>query len=139
MNVPTTQIRQHRQVPFTVITLVGGGRLTLQLVGELDLACVELLEQCDHDPDQSIRDVVVDVAQLSFIDTAGVGALIALRQRQRSRGREVRVVGAGRLVRKVIGLCGPADLLAEVPESRRGSDLRRQTRSDSSARRSTDA
>ena len=95
MNVPATEIRHHRQVPFTVISILGRERLTLQLVGELDFACVRLLEECDYAADPTVRHVVVDAGQLQFIDTAGVGALIALRERQRSHGREVRVIRAG--------------------------------------------
>lgn len=113
MNVPATEIRHHRQVPFTVISILGRERLTLQLVGELDFACVRLLEECDYAADPTVRHVVVDAGQLQFIDTAGVGALIALRERQRSHGREVRVIRAGPLVRKVVGLCGLTELLAD--------------------------
>ena len=114
MNPPTTRIRRHQQVPFTAVSVVRNRRLTVQLVGELDLACVELLEDCDHDADPTIREVVVDASELTFIDTAGVCSLLAFRQRQQGLGRRVHVIRAGQLVRKVVGLCGLTDLITDA-------------------------
>ena len=112
MNPPTTRIRRHQQVPFTAISVVRNRRLTVQLVGELDLACVELLEDCDHDADPTIREVVVDASELTFIDTAGVRALIEVKTRHSDRGRTVHLVNSVTLVRKVVSLYGRSDLLA---------------------------
>ena len=106
-----THTLKHPDVPFTVSTGMQDGQLAVELTGELDLACSDLLERNDHDDDVSIRDVIVDMSHLEFIDTAGVRALVDAHDRHLARGRKVEMVKSGRLVRKVIGLYGRADLL----------------------------
>ena len=109
----TTQNYQHTEVPFAAqVTNTHDGHLTLDLSGELDLACTELLEQDGHEDDPSVHDVVVDMSHLEFIDTAGVRALVEVKDRHLGRGRTVEMVNPVALVRKVVGLYGRADLLA---------------------------
>jgi ABC-type transporter Mla MlaB component len=52
------------------------------------------------------------MADLEFIDTAGVRALIEVKTRHSARGRRVHLVNSARLVRKVVTLYGRSDLLA---------------------------
>jgi anti-anti-sigma factor len=105
---------QHPEVPFaaSVSMTDDGHHLTLDLTGELDLACTDLLERDGHEDDASIHDVVVDMAHLDFIDTAGVRALVEVKDRHLDRGRNVQVVNPVALVRKVVSLYGRGDLLA---------------------------
>ena len=102
---------QHPDVPFTVSTDMRDGQLAVDLTGELDLACSDLLDRDGHEDDVSIRDVIVDMSHLEFIDTAGVRALVQARDRHLDRGRTVEMVKSRGLVRKVIGLYGRADVL----------------------------
>jgi anti-anti-sigma factor len=88
------------------------GHLALGLHGELDLACTSMLESDGHEDDKTIHDVTVDMADLEFIDTAGVRALIEVKTRHSARGRRVHLVNSARLVRKVVTLYGRSDLLA---------------------------
>ena len=81
-------------------------------VGELDLACTDLLDSDGHEDDATIVDVTVDMADLEFIDTAGVRALIEVKSRHSDKGRTVHLVNSVRLVRKVVSLYGRSDLLA---------------------------
>jgi anti-sigma B factor antagonist len=88
------------------------GHLSVDLTGELDLACSALLALDGHEDDTSVSDVVVDMSHLEFIDTAGVRALVEVKNRHLDRGRTVSMVNPATLVRKVVGLYGRADLLA---------------------------
>jgi anti-anti-sigma factor len=104
----------HPQVPFAaeVSTTADGRHLTLDLTGELDLACIDLLDRDGHEEDLTVHDVRVDMSHLDFIDTAGVRALVEVKDRHLDRGRTVEMVNPVALVRKVVGLYGRADLLA---------------------------
>ena len=99
-------------VPFAVVSDMQDGHLALDLSGELDLACTDALDHDGHEDDTSVSDVTVDRAHLEFIDTAGVRALIEVKNRHLDRGRTVQMVNPVRLVRKVVGLYGRNDLLA---------------------------
>lgn len=101
----------HTEVPFVVVTDMKDGQLALALSGELDLACTDLLERDEHESDASISDVTVDIAQLDFIDTAGVRALLDVRTRHQAQGRSVELTNPTALVRKVVNLYGRPDLL----------------------------
>jgi anti-anti-sigma factor len=85
--------------------------LHLQVCGELDFSCARLVEAVHADVSR-VRVVEVDLTQLSFVDTAGTGALLRLRQHYLSDGREVRFVHAQRLVRRVFTLLGQGHHLA---------------------------
>ena len=106
------RIHHHPHVPFAVASDMHDGHLALDLSGELDLACSDLLARDGHEDDSSVSDVVVDMSHLEFIDTAGVRALVEVKNRHVDRGRTVRMVNPVTLVRKVVGLYGRADLLA---------------------------
>jgi anti-anti-sigma factor len=107
-----TRIIHHQHVPFAVASDMRDGHLSLDLSGELDLACTDALERDGHEDDVSVSDVVVDMAHLEFIDTAGVRALFEVKNRHLDRGRTVQMVNPVKLVRKVVGLYGRSDLLA---------------------------
>ena len=100
-----------QNVQFTYITDAREGRLDLSLHGELDLACSELLGRIE-DENGDVDQVVVDIAALEFIDTAGVRALAEVQSRNLIQGRTVQMVGATRLVERVVTLYGREDLLA---------------------------
>ena len=103
---------RHPHVPFAVASDMHDGHLALDLSGELDLACSDLLEHDGHEDDLSVSDVVVDMSHLEFIDTAGVRALVEVKNRHLDRGRTVQMINPVTLVRKVVGLYGRSDLLA---------------------------
>jgi anti-anti-sigma factor len=100
-----------QQVQFSYITDAREGRLDLSLHGELDFACSELLERIGDDEDGDLTQVVIDIAALEFIDTAGVRALADVQSRNLMLGRTVQMVGATRLVERVVTLYGRRDLL----------------------------
>lgn len=102
----------HPDVPFSLVTDARHGRLDLSLVGELDLACSDMLRPLTAEDQKGLHEVVVDAAALEFIDTAGVRALVAVRARNEARGRRFAMVNSTALVRRVVTIYGREDLLA---------------------------
>jgi anti-anti-sigma factor len=101
----------HEAVPFSYISDAREGRLNLSLHGELDLACSDLLSRLADEDDADLREVVVDVTDLEFIDTAGVRALAEVQSRNQLKGRTVEISESSSLVRRVIRLFGREDML----------------------------
>lgn len=115
---------QHRPAPDVVKELVDGGRSLLQekqeeaefpvhirgtytvvvLSGEIDLEVSPrvrtlLLKYIDHG-----RDVLVDMAGVSYMDSSAVASLVEALQRSRKMGVKYKLVGAGPPVLKVLQL-----------------------------------
>jgi anti-sigma B factor antagonist len=75
------------------VTLEPGVTL-LRLSGELDVqSCPELRPLLDTLATQQGRNVTVDLSELQLIDSSGVGVLVSLYKRVRSRGGTVKFVG----------------------------------------------
>ncbi|MGY1771289.1 STAS domain-containing protein [Blastococcus sp. SYSU D00813] len=91
------------------------GRVTL--VGELDHCSAHLLTDAvpvlRAGPSPAWT---VDAGGVSFVDGAGVTALLVVRQAALSAGGHVRLVAASRCVRRLIGVVGLVDVLPVVPD-----------------------
>ena len=75
------------------------------VTGDLDLACVPLL----HDLLARVRrgsDLVIDLGGVTFIDCAGLGALVTAHRRTQARGGTLRVAHVPPQVRRVLELTG---------------------------------
>ncbi|MER7008586.1 STAS domain-containing protein [Dactylosporangium sp. NPDC000555] len=89
--------------------------MTITVRGEIDLATAGQLRDAivaavtDAEPDVSL---VVDLAELRFIDSAGISALLRGRRRALAAGRTFRVDGAAGLVLEVLQLTGVWPLLS---------------------------
>jgi anti-sigma B factor antagonist len=77
--------------------------------GEVDLATAPQLEECllAH----ADRNVTVDLAGVSFLDSCGLNALVVARNRLHERGYELRTVNEQDHVRRVLELTGLDQLL----------------------------
>ncbi len=104
----------HNAVPFSMIADSRRRQLTLSLHGELDLACTDMLDQVTYEDDGDIDDVLVDLGDLEFTDTAGIRALVWMQRRNRERGRTVQLSAATSSVRRMFGLYGRADALRPI-------------------------
>jgi len=84
------------------------GEYTLHPRGELDVATVEGLRSqwlAEIDTRQPER-LVVDMSDVTFLDSTGLGAIVALQRRQRPHGGVVAVTNAGPTVVKILQLTG---------------------------------
>jgi anti-anti-sigma factor len=91
-----------------------GGHVVCRPVGELDLSAAPTLRQALADVPSGSR-VLIDLSDVSFVDSAGLGALIAGIRRTRDRGGEAAVAcsrpGLRRLLRTI-----DLDLLVTISE-----------------------
>jgi anti-sigma B factor antagonist len=73
-----------------------GGTVTMAVAGEFDLSSAGYFSSCANEAiDADAGTVVIDLADLTFIDSTGVAALLATHQRLRGAGRSLRVVNVG--------------------------------------------
>jgi anti-anti-sigma factor len=66
------------------------------------------------------RDIVVDLSGLSFVDTAGVIALVDLQRHATTAGGSLRLTKPPRLLRRLLELAGMKDMFAVVGEAQSG-------------------
>ena len=90
-----------------------GGSLVVALVGELDMTAALKLESAFEDllPEDEIRRLDLDLADLVFIDSAGLGALLAIRDQADGLGIEMVLTNPSAPVRRILELSGMGPVL----------------------------
>ncbi|GIF05672.1 STAS domain-containing protein [Actinoplanes siamensis] len=91
----------------------GPGVVRLAFHGELDLATTDLVDTYVSAAlaGEDVRRLVLDVAGLTFCDSAGIDALLAARAGAASRDVAFQVVGARGIVRRSMAATGVLALL----------------------------
>ena len=95
-----------RPPAFTILTDRDGGTVTVELQGELDLATAPRLEAefADIAGEQGLARVVVDLRNLSFLDSTGLEAIARLDTRSRRAGFEVAILRGPRAVERLFAV-----------------------------------
>lgn len=88
-----------------------GRAAVLTCAGELDVAESELDAQLTQALDQGPTLVVVDLLEVTFIDSSVVRSLLQAQQVLEDRGADLRLVYSHHLIVKVLQICGVSDLL----------------------------
>jgi anti-sigma B factor antagonist len=87
-----------------------GGCIVVKVGGEIDMASAPELRECLHQMiDAGSRRLLVDLRQVSFIDSVGLGVLVGAKLRLREHGHDdgcIRLVGAHGLVLRALRLSG---------------------------------
>jgi anti-sigma B factor antagonist len=96
------------EIEFSVVSLqTGSDAWSVRITGELDLyTAPDVRDELAALPEE-VRRVVVDLTELTFVDSAGIAALLVAAQRlRRRRGRMTLVVDDPRVLRvlEVTGL-----------------------------------
>jgi anti-sigma B factor antagonist len=91
------------------------GELVIRLVGELDLAASAAFGDAVERAMTSSSRVIVDAADLTFIDSSGVNALVRAQRRASEAAVELVVRAPDRRVRTVLEITGVDALLAIEP------------------------
>jgi anti-sigma B factor antagonist len=113
-----------RNVPAPFVcswALDDGDVAWVQLAGELDLAAAPELQATLHDAEARAHVVVLDLRQLTFMDSAGVHAILRASARAQQIGHRLVVARGQRQVDRLLGLAGVAgtleidDLTREAP------------------------
>jgi anti-sigma B factor antagonist len=84
------------------------GLVTLTLAGELDLASGDALRDCITEAVKSpdVDAVLVDLQGLTFLDSTGIGVLVAGWRLARDSGKRLRVDNAHGMAREVLRITG---------------------------------
>jgi anti-anti-sigma factor len=130
-----------------------GGTQVVRLIGELDLATVAGLDDELRRVERADPAVIaIDLSELTFIGSAGIGAILEASQRSSERGYRLVVVSANPTVQRAFDICGltdglrfvatlPADAAGRstVTISRRGNTQRLRRPTPAAVRRRSDA
>lgn len=85
-----------------------GGPRTFRLVGELDLSSLPGLEEEMKPVLEDAGDLLLDLSDLEFMDSSGVGFLVRASQALEGRGRVV-LISPGPMVQRLLDLTRIAD------------------------------
>jgi anti-anti-sigma factor len=82
------------------------------VAGDLDMAAAfrfesELESILDA---RAVRSIVLDLAQVGFVDSAGLGALLSIRDRASRQGIELKIVRVSDAVRRILDVTGIGDI-----------------------------
>jgi anti-sigma B factor antagonist len=87
-------------------------RAVVHLSGEVDLAtCPQLRDVLAGLIDGGIYHLVVDLEQVSFLDSSGIGVLMGAHRRIREHGGSLRLTAPSAHVRRVLELTGVTTVL----------------------------
>jgi anti-sigma B factor antagonist len=102
---------------FSVSTHREGSRVTVTVTGELDLHSSTILG--DRLAELSdVTDIELDAGGVSFIDSAGLRALLMASKAAGDRGSELRVVVLSDQMARVVEIAGVTELLPGVSTAR---------------------
>lgn len=90
--------------PLSITIRPDHASVTLSVAGEIDMATVGTLRACLNDLDGSYSTVVIDLAEVTFMDSSGLGLIAGTAQRFEPEGREIVVTNP----------CGHVGRLLEV-------------------------
>ncbi len=99
---------------FGVKAVISNGRAVVFVQGEIDMSAGPAIRDALSTAQQGSPDVIVDVSDVSFMDSTGINALLRA-HRQVSPGGSLRVVGATSAVRRVFDITGVSELLLLEP------------------------
>jgi anti-anti-sigma factor len=91
--------------PFEVTIEQRGGAVHVLMSGELDISTATRLEDELHRVEaERPRLIVLDLAQLAFMDSTGLRLLITADARAREEGRRLAIVQGSEMVQRVLRL-----------------------------------
>jgi anti-anti-sigma factor len=92
-----------------------GGRVVLALLGELDMASADRLQQAvDDDARPTDTSVVLDLEGLQFIDSTGLRVILRALERCRGRGQEFAITRGSPQVQRLLSITGIATHLPTI-------------------------
>ena len=109
--------------PFRSTIVHADGGVTVELVGDIDLACVpQLRQRLDAAIDTSLGDVSIELSAVSFLDSTGLTVLIAAHHRLATTQRRLTMLNPSRTARRVFELSGLIEVLDVRPPAAETAD-----------------
>jgi anti-sigma B factor antagonist len=103
-------------VDFSVTTRAIGELSVVDVAGEVDVfSAPELAEQLTQLFDAGRRTVVVDLTSVTFLDSTGLGTLVAARNRAEEAGGQLPIIGSGERVLKLFRITGLDEVFEIYP------------------------
>jgi anti-sigma B factor antagonist len=107
---------------FEITTRQQGVNVEVSARGEIDIRYADELADALRAAAtlSQVRHVTVDLAQITFLDSTGIGALVAARRHAADRGASFRIVNAHGIVARVLSVCGVDAILghhSDTPDS----------------------
>ena len=87
----------------------GCSRLTIS--GEIDLNTIEVLEPKLEEMLKEDKDILIDMENVKFIDSTGLGTLVKLYKDQKARNRKVTIINTRVNVRKIFKITCMEEML----------------------------
>jgi anti-sigma B factor antagonist len=78
----------------------------VRLSGEIDLAAVEAIETALLPLEERYRTVIVDLRDVTFLDSTGLRAIVSADARARKNGLDLKIVRGPEGVQKILYLAG---------------------------------
>lgn len=101
--------------PLTIEVRSERGHAIATVAGEIDISTVTRLRERLFDLAASSRHVVIDLDQVSFIDAAGLNALVSAANRAGAHGGSLHVVCARPKILKLFRMTGLDHRLRPIP------------------------
>ena len=101
---------------FAIEASPAGRTVVLAVCGDVDIATASTLRERLADAVASFRGVVVDLEEVPFLDSTGLGVLVAAHNRARSAGSALVIARPQRIVKNALRLV-QVDTLIDVYES----------------------
>ena len=83
-----------------------GGQVRMSLTGEIDMSSVGTLAHALAALQRTAASLVIDLADVTFLDSTGIAALVIAHRRAVAAGRTLTVVNAQAGVRRVLDITG---------------------------------
>ena len=85
-----------------------GDVVVVRLRGELDVSCAREVRTAIDDAigAEGVQRIELDMAEVAFIDSTGIGVLVGAMQRAKASGQEVEIVAVSVPVRRVLDMTG---------------------------------
>jgi len=104
------------RIAFGVTTQYSGGQVVVALRGEVDmLSAPTFASVLDSLFETSRRDIVVDAAELDFMDASGLRVIGPMSARLRNAGGSLTIRSPSRLVRRLLDITAMGDLIERDP------------------------
>lgn len=102
------------EAPFTAQIESRNGVARIALSGELDMATVPVLkEHLTHFEQNGVSAIMLDLRDLTFVDSSGLHAFLQARMRAKTNGHQIILVGATPTARRLFDLTHTTEFLLE--------------------------